>query len=83
MSVVAKREVLVHPTHGVIPARQLLDCIFALTKDGRIEHYHVEQMEVAHEAKTVRFTLTEARPAEERSRCQIIPPFVTEFDEPL
>jgi len=80
MNVVPKREILVHPAHGDIPARKLLDCVFALTKDGRIEHYHVEQMEVTHEAETVRFTLTDAQPAEGRKRCQIIPPFVTQFD---
>ena len=76
-----KREILQHPEHGDVPARKLLDCIFALTPDGRIQHYHIEQMQVAEDDGEIRYTLTDTPPADERQRCQIIPPFVTKFDK--
>ncbi len=79
MSTDPKREILQHPECGDVPARKLLDCIFALMPDGRIHHYHIEQMQVADGAEGVRYTLTDTPAADERQRCQIIPPFVTQF----
>jgi hypothetical protein len=79
MSTDPKRELLQHPEHGRLPARKLLDCIFALAPDGGIQHYHIEQMTVAENGGAVLYTLTDKPPADERKRCQIIPPFVTEF----
>ena len=81
MSASSKRETLQHPEHGDIPARKLLDCIFALTPAGRIQHYHIEQMQVCEDDSAIRYTLTDTPAADERQRCQIIPPFVTEFGE--
>jgi len=75
----AGRSILVHPEHGEIPARRLLDCIFVLTPAGRILHYHLEQCEFVITATSVRYTLIAAPPHPERARCQIIPPFVTVF----
>jgi hypothetical protein len=75
-----KREVVRHPEHGEMPARRLLDCIFALTAAGRIAHYHVEQVDIDERGDTILYVWTGVPAGEERTRCQIIPPFVTEFD---
>lgn len=79
MSTSQKRESLSHPEQGELPARKLLDCIFALTPEGRIRHFHLEQVRTEEVDGGVRYVLTDAPPAPERARCQIIPPFVTEF----
>lgn len=73
------RESLRHPEDGELPARRLLDCVFALTREGRIRHYHVEQVEVQTADDGVCYLLTDAPAAPERARCQVIPPFVTQF----
>ena len=72
-------ETLLHPEHGELPARRLLDCVFVLGPRGRILHYHAEQTDIEHRTDQVRYVLTarDARP--ERARCQIIPPFVPAF----
>ena len=63
-----------------MPVRRLLDCVFALSPNGRILHFHIEQTDVkAGTEDRVRYTLTEREPLPERARCQIIPPFVPEF----
>lgn len=79
MSGGAKCETFIHPEHGELPARRLLDCVFVLTPKGRILHFHVEQTQVAESGSDVRYTYTDAQPLPERARCQIIPPFVTAF----
>lgn len=78
----ANEEILNHPEHGEIPARRLLDCIFALTPQGRILHFHVEQCSIAEAGGALRYALTGAEPLPERARCQVIPPFVTAFRRP-
>ncbi len=75
----APEESLAHPEHGLLPARRLLDCVFALTPGGRILHFHAEQCEIARSGEAVRYTLTGAAALPERARCQVIPPFVTAF----
>lgn len=78
-----KRESLSHPSLGKLPARKVLECIFALSPTGNILHYHLEeasQPDLAGEAETVLYTLTGAPPASGRERCRIIPPLVREFD---
>lgn len=75
----ASEEILKHPEHGEIPARRLLDCVFALTPKGRILHYHAEQCSIAEVGDTLRYELSGADPLPERARCQVIPPFVTAF----
>ena len=35
--------ILEHPTLGDLPARRVLACIFALTGEGKILHFHREQ----------------------------------------
>ncbi len=80
MSPTPPLESLQHPEHGEIPVRRLLDCVFALSPTGRILHFHIEQTDVkAGTEDRVRYTLTEREPLPERARCQIIPPFVPEF----
>lgn len=72
-------ESLLHPEHGDMPVRRLLDCVFALSPTGRILHFHIEQTDVETGPHRVRYTLTKREPLPERARCQIIPPFVPEF----
>lgn len=78
------REVLAHPSLGRLPARRVLECIFALSPAGSILHYHVEQMDTAAlataQGEGVLYTLTDKPPAAGRERCRIIPPFVRQFD---
>ena len=35
-----KRELLSHPSLGTLPARKVLECIFALSPTGNILHHH-------------------------------------------
>ncbi len=68
-----------HPEHGELPARRLVECVFALAPNGRILHFHVEQVEIEDRENERHFRLNSAAPAAERARCQVIPPFVTAF----
>ena len=72
-------EALAHPQHGLIPARRLLQCIFALSPDGPILHQHLEEMDVTDESGTIVYRANGQPPLQERSRCQIIPPMVPQF----
>jgi hypothetical protein len=72
-------EALVHSEHGRIPARKLLDCIFALSPDGPILHHHLEEVDVSDESGVTLYTINGSGPLPERSRCQIIPPMVPTF----
>lgn len=72
-------EVLMHPEHGRLPARKLLECIFALSPDGPILHHHLEEVNVAEDGGTIVYTVNGNGPKPERSRCQIIPPLIPQF----
>jgi len=72
-------EALDHPDFGRLPARRLIDCIFALSPDGPILHHHIEEVEVANEGDTTVYTLSGRNPDAERYRCQVIPPLVPQF----
>lgn len=72
-------ETLLHPEHGELAARRLLDCVFALDPKGRILHFHIEQMAVETGADSVHYRMTDSAALPERARCQIIPPFVPAF----
>lgn len=75
------KESLSHPTLGQLPARRVLDCIFALSPEGSILHYHQEQVTTTDSPQTgMLYTLTTRPPDSGRERCRIIPPFVREFD---
>jgi hypothetical protein len=77
---VQKREILTHPALGKLPARTVLDCVFALSPEGTILHHHREEMNTADgDSNTVVYTLNGQPPASGRERCRIIPPFVREF----
>ena len=81
-----KRETLVHTEHGRLPARKVLECIFALSPCGKIAHHHLEEVSTSESSgetdAEIEYTMTGAAPADGRERCQIIPPFVREFDPP-
>jgi len=62
-----------------LPARRVLDCIFALTPAGRILHFHLGQLSEAKTAEGVHFHLTAPEGAPDRARCRVIPPRVPEF----
>ena len=73
------RKYLEHPELGTLPAIQIIDCIFALAPHGRIIHLHKEQMATFQSDTSNNFQLVETPPLPQRSRCQIIPPFVNAF----
>ncbi len=73
---------LEHPDHGRLPARRLVDCVFALAPNGRILHFHTEQVEIIADADGAVGRLTGAAPTPERSRCQVIPPLINSFRQP-
>lgn len=77
-----KRETLLHPEYGRLPARKVLDCIFALAPTGKIAHFHTEQVEPTETDGEILYAETGATPTAGRERCQVIPPFVREFDPP-
>ena len=77
-----QQEILSHPSLGQLPARKVLECIFALAPTGKILHFHQEQVkkgELTAGQTGVLYTLTDQPAAEGRERCRIIPPFVREF----
>lgn len=78
-----QREVLLHPALGKLPARKVLQCIFALDPTGPILHFHQEQVRSENLPTPgptgTLYTLTDTPAAEGRERCRIIPPFVREF----
>lgn len=75
-----KREVLSHPALGKLPARNVLECIFALSPTGSILHHHLEEVsKTVLESDSVLYTLTGQPPAAGRERCRVIPPFVRQF----
>jgi hypothetical protein len=77
---VQQREIFTHPSLGKLPARTVLECVFALSPEGKILHHHREELDAADEGNdTVVYTLNGQSPAPGRERCRIIPPFVREF----
>jgi hypothetical protein len=68
-----------HPEHGELPARALVDCVFALAPNGRILHFHKEQVDTESRDDERHYTPSARAAAPERSRCQVIPPFVNAF----
>ncbi|MEX2481151.1 MAG: hypothetical protein WD928_09850 [Gammaproteobacteria bacterium] len=70
-----------HPEHGELPAKRLIDCVFALAPNGRILHFHVEQMEIVNGSDGTRFHLQDTAANPERAHCQIIPPVVNAFPQ--
>lgn len=66
-----------HP--APLPARRVLDCLFALTAEGRILHFHLAQLAEESHAEGARYRLVAPDAAPERSRCRVIPPLVPEF----
>jgi len=72
-------EALVHSDHGRIPARRLLDCVFALSPDGPILHHHMEEVDVSDDTGITLYIINGTEPLPERRRCQIIPPMVPAF----
>ena len=80
MATSKKKEVLVHAQHGELPARRLLDCVFALSPNGGpILHHHIEEFEVSESAEGATYTFNGTEPEAERYRCQVIPPLIPQF----
>ena len=74
-----KREVLSHPSLGKLPARKVLECIFALSPTGSFLHHHLEEVSTTDSGDGVLYTLTGQPPAAGRERCRVIPPLVRQF----
>ena len=81
MSAKKPDEILLHPEHGRLPARRLIECIFALSPDGPILHHHLEEMDVHAEGGATVYTLNGTDPGVDRYRCQVIPPLVPQFPD--
>ncbi|MEN9726201.1 MAG: hypothetical protein RL434_567 [Pseudomonadota bacterium] len=75
----SSREVLVHPDLGALPARRVLDCIFALHPEGPILHRHITEVRMEQSDSQTRFVLESLTPDPAHARCRIIPPRVSEF----
>ena len=77
-----KKEILSHSSLGRLPARQVLDCIFALSPTGTILHHHVEEVSRTDltEGEGILYLLTSTPAVPGRERCRVIPPLVREFD---
>lgn len=71
--------VLLHPELGSLPARRVLDCIFALHPEGPILHRHISEVRMEAHDGGVRFVLESLAPDPAHARCRVIPPRVTEF----
>jgi hypothetical protein len=76
-----RREILAHPELGDLAARRILECVFVLAPDGTILHHHLEEMDLTEDDGPITYTMNGTAPKAERSRCQIIPPLVLEFDK--
>jgi len=74
-----EREILSHPALGKLPARKVLECIFALSPTGNILHHHLEETNKTDLEDGVLYTLTGQPPAAGRERCRVIPPLVRQF----
>ena len=74
-----KQAIFGHPELGRIPAKVLLDCVFALTPEGKILHFHSEELHVQESEQEIVLTLSGDAADESRARCQIIPPRIPEF----
>lgn len=66
-----------HP--APLPVRRVLDCVFALTAQGRILHYHLGQLAEERGEHGIVYRLVAIDGAAERQRCRVIPPLVPEF----
>ena len=62
-----------------LPARRVLDCVFALTSQGRILHYHLGQLREEPDADGLCYRLVAPDGAPDRARCRVIPPLVPAF----
>ncbi len=79
MSNVKPHQTLIHPQHGSLPARRILDCVFALQPNGPILHVHVPDVTIRDGAVGVEYVLQDRPPSPDHARCRIIPPFVAAF----
>jgi hypothetical protein len=73
------KQTLLHPELGPLPARRVLDCVFALQPNGPILHRHLEDVTVETSAGEIRYVLGAQAPSAAHARCRIIPPRVLEF----
>lgn len=73
------RQTLLHPQLGTLPARRVLDCVFALHPEGPILHHHVDDMEIRDGQEGVQYVLQDRPPSAAHARCRVIPPRVPEF----
>ena len=74
-----KPSYLAHGDHGDIPAKIVLDCVFALAPGGQILHHHAEEFSIEENDSTITLSMNGQAPEQSRSRCQIIPPRIPEF----
>ena len=62
-----------------LPAIRILECVFVLEEPERILHFHSEELDIKIIDSEARYFENDKPPFEERSRCQVIPPFVNAF----
>ena len=73
------KQTLLHPQLGLLPARRVLDCVFALPPDGPMLHRHMTDVTINPQAAGIQYILRDQPPSAEHARCRIIPPRVREF----
>ena len=62
-----------------LPAIKILDCVFVMDSSEQIVHFHEEELGIKTVDSEQRYFLNGSAPSEERSRCQVIPPFINAF----
>ena len=64
-----------------LPAVKIIDCVFVMDSSEKIIHLHIEELGTRTVRSEVRYFLNGSPSLEERSRCQVIPPFINAFRE--
>ena len=64
-----------------LPAIKIIECVFVLDSSEKIIHLHIEELGTRTVRSEVQYFLNGSPPLEERSRCQVIPPFINVFRE--
>jgi len=62
-----------------LPAIKILECVFVMDGSEQIVHFHEEELGIKTVNYEQRYFLNGSAPSEDRSRCQVIPPFINAF----
>ena len=62
-----------------LPAIKILGCVFVMDRSEQIIHFHEEELGIKMVDSEQRYFLNGCVALEDRSRCQVIPPFINAF----